>query len=252
VTLAGLPAFAFGFSLLLARFGALVMVAPGLGEAQIPATMRAGLAACVAALLLPALGPIMPPPPADAMTYAGLIGAELLTGLWFGWLARLVALALPAAAQIVTLMTGLANVIAPDPAAGQTTALSRLFGLVPPLLLLSSGLYMVPVQALAASYRVIPAGAVLPRGDAATLVVSGVAASFVLAVRLAAPFLLAGTVWQIALGIAARLVPSLQVYQLAHPGQVLGGMMLLVVTLPAMLGAWLGAARGGLLPLTGG
>jgi flagellar biosynthetic protein FliR len=135
---------------------------------------------------------------------------------------------------------------------GQTSALSRLFGLVPPLLLLSSGLYMVPVSALAASYAVIPAGSVLPAADAVTLVVRGVAGSFALAVRLAAPFILAGTVWQIALGLIARLVPSLQVYQLALPGQVLGGMMLLAVTLPVLLAAWLEAARSGLLPLTGG
>ncbi len=252
MTLAALPDLAFGFSLLLARFGALVMVAPGLGEAQVPATVRAGLAACLVALLLPVLGPRMPPVPADGWHYAALIGAELLTGLWFGWLARLVALALPAAAQIITLMTGLANVIAPDPMLGQASALSRLFGLMPAVLLLGSGLYMVPVAALAGSYGVIPAGAMLPAGDAVTLVVRGMGGSFDLAVRLAAPSILAGTVWQIALGITARLVPSLQVYQLAHPGQVLGGMMLLAVTLPALLGAWLEAARGGLLPITGG
>jgi flagellar biosynthetic protein FliR len=252
MTLAELPGLAFGFSLLMARFGALVMVAPGLGEAQVPAPVRAALALCLAVVLLPVLGARMPPPPADGAQYVALIGAELLTGLWFGWLARLVALALPAAAQIVTLMTGLANVIAPDPMLGQTSALSRLFGLVPPLLLLSSGLYMVPVSALAASYAVIPAGSVLPAADAVTLVVRGVAGSFALAVRLAAPFILAGTVWQIALGLIARLVPSLQVYQLALPGQVLGGMMLLAVTLPVLLAAWLEAARSGLLPLTGG
>lgn len=252
MTLAELPGLAFGFSLLLARFGALVMVAPGIGEGQVPAMVRAGLAACLAALLLPALGPGMPPVPPDGGQYAALLGAELLTGLWFGWLARLVALALPAAAQFITLMSGLANVIAPDPMLGQTSVLSRTFGLVPPLLLLASGLYMVPIQALAASYRLIPAGAVLPQGDAVAVVVTAVAASFALAVRLAGPFIVAGTVWQMALGITARLVPSLQVYQLALPGQVLGGMLLLALTLPLMLAAWLEAARGSLLPMTGG
>ena len=247
-----LPALAWGFMLLLARFGALIMVMPGLGEAQCPMTVRAALAVALCALLLPSLAPGLPPPAPEPMRMAAMVAAELVTGLWFGWLARLVALALPAAAQIVSFMVGLSNVLVPDMAGAQTGGLARLFGMVPALLLLSSGLYMMPLAALAASYRLIPAGTMLPVGDATHAMVNGVAASFALSVRLAGPFILAGTVWQIALGIVARLVPGLQVFMLAMPGQVLGGLVLMVVTLPALLGAWFEAARAGLLPMAGG
>jgi flagellar biosynthetic protein FliR len=250
--LAALPHFAYGFVLLLARFGALVMLSPGLGEAEIPIVMRAALAVSLCVLLLPVMGGAMPPPPDSPLRFTAVLGAELLTGAWFGWLARLVALALPAAAQFGSLMIGLSNVIVPDPSGPQVSALSRLFGLVPPLLLLSTGLYMVPISALVASYHLIPVGTLLPAGDAVQVVVHGVAVSFALSVRLAAPFILAGTVWQIALGVVARMVPSLQIYLLALPGQVLGGLLLLAVALPTLLAAWVASARVGLVPLMGG
>lgn len=250
--LAGLPGLGFGFMLLLARLGALVMVAPGLGESQYPVPMRAAFAVALCALLLPGLAPLLPPVPASPLATFGLIAAELATGLWLGWLCRLVALALPAAASFVSYMVGLSSVLAPDPSGGQMPALARLFGMVPALLVLISGLYMEPIAALAASYRLIPPGAILPAGDATEMMLRALAASFALSVRLAAPLILAGTVWQIALGLTARLIPALQVYLLAMPGQVLGGLLLLAVSIPALLAAWLEAARAGLMPLAPG
>ena len=63
-------------------------------------------------------------------------------------------------------------------------------------------------------------------------------ACFGLALRLSAPFLLAGLVFQVALGLLARLVPQLQVYTAATPGQILGGIVLLGILASHILGAW--------------
>ncbi|MFC7612072.1 flagellar biosynthetic protein FliR [Teichococcus aestuarii] len=59
-----LPLLAFQAALLMARIGACGMVLPGLGEADVPATLRLGLALAVVALLLPVLAPGLPPEPA--------------------------------------------------------------------------------------------------------------------------------------------------------------------------------------------
>ena len=64
-----------------------------------------------------------------------------------------------------------------------------------------------------------------------------------LAVRLAAPFLVAGLLWQAALGLLARLVPQLQVFTLAMPGQILGGLALLGILASFMLALWQDGAR---------
>ena len=212
--MAALPGWGFAFGLVLARVGAAVMLLPGLGEAELPSVVRAGLAVALTALLLPGIGPAVPVPPADPLVGAGMVAAELVTGLWLGWLARLLVQALPIAGQIVSYMLGLSNVLQPDPVLGaQSTALARLLGLAAPVLLLASGLYALPIAALAGSYRLIAPGALLPSGDASESVVQGVAQAFALALRLAAPFVLASIVWQIALALLARLVPRLQVYR---------------------------------------
>ena len=58
------------------------MLLPGLGEPELPSFVRAGLALGLTVLLLPGLAPSMPPPPADPVVVAGMIAAELVTGLW--------------------------------------------------------------------------------------------------------------------------------------------------------------------------
>ncbi|MCW3475096.1 flagellar biosynthetic protein FliR [Limobrevibacterium gyesilva] len=237
--LAQLPAWAFATGLLIARVGGACMLLPGIGELELPATVRAGFTLALVAVLLPVVAPQIPPVPGDALRAAGMVAAELATGLWLGWLTRLLLVALPMAGQIAAGMAGLTNVLQPDPALGpQTAAMARLLALAAPAAVLASGLHVLPLSALAGSYTLVPPGALLPAADSAEVAVGAVGESFALSLRLAAPFVLAGTVWQVALGLLARLVPQLQVYFAAMPGQILGGILLLGVLGGAMLAAW--------------
>jgi flagellar biosynthetic protein FliR len=52
-------------------------------------------------------------------------------------------------------------------------------------------------------------------------------------------------------GLLARLVPRLQVYFVAIPAQVLGGIALVGVLATALLAAWLDAVRVGFASLPG-
>ena len=183
---------------------------------------------------------------------AGMVAAELLVGAMLGWMARLPALALGMAGAVASYMLGLSSVVQSDPAlGGQSAALGRTFGLLAPVLVLSTGLYALPLQALGGSYGLFPPGTLVPAGPLAEGVTAAVAACFGLAVRLAAPFLLAGVVWQAALGLLARLAPQLQAYAAAAPGQILGGLLLLAVLGPRLLGAWLDAVASGWSALPG-
>ena len=250
--LANLPALAFGFALVMARVAAAVMLLPGLGEAELPVMVRAALALVLSVLLLPVLQPELPALPESPGATLQLIAAETLTGIWLGWLARMVMLALPVAGQIAASVLGLTNVLQPDVTLGpQTASLARLFATAGPVLLFATGLHALPLSALAGSFAVIPPGAVLPAGDMVQAASEAVSGSFALGLRLAAPFVLAGTVWQVGLGLAARLVPQLQIYFVALPGQILGGLLLLGLLASAVLGAWQDTAADLLAALPG-
>lgn len=250
--LATLPAWAFVFVLVLGRIGAAMTLLPGLGEASPPAMVRVGLAVGITVLLLPSIMPLMPHLPADVPTVARMIAAEVLTGLWLGWLARLLVLALPMAGQFIAFMIGVSNVLVTDPELGsQSSALEQLFSLVAPLALLISGLYALPLAALAGSYQLIAPGTLLPAADSTLLAVRAAAECFSLALKLASPFVLATIVFHVVIGLVARLVPNVPVYFVAMPGQILGGMLLLAALAGPMLATWMGAAGAGFARLPG-
>ena len=240
--LAALPALAFQAVLVFARLGAAVMLLPGLGEQEVPARIRLCFGLALLALLLPSLAPGLPPAPAAGAEAARLVAQEVAVGLWFGGLARTVALALAMAGQAVSMLIGLQGLLVADPGlGGQGTALGRAFGLMTAVLVLGSGLYGIALRALAESYAVIPAGAPFPAGEAAQAMVEAGAASLALALRLAAPFVIGAVVLNLALGLLARLAPQVQTFFVAMPGQIAAGLALLLLTVPALLQAF-GAA----------
>lgn len=249
---AGLPSLAFAFILVLARAGGLVILMPGFAETGVPAVVRAGIAGALALLLTPIVAPLVPAAPAAPATAAAMVIAELLAGLWLGFLARVLVLALPMAGQILATLLGVSSVLQFDPEMGpQTTALARLFALAAPVLVLASGLYALPIEALVGSYRLIAPGGGLPSGAGAESVARVVAVSFGLALRLCAPVLLASIVWTAAAGLLARAAPRVHVYFLAMPAQIMGGLALLAALSGALLMAWQDATRVGFDALPG-
>jgi len=250
--IAALPSWAFAFVLVMSRIGAAMMLLPGFGEADVPRMLRLGLALTITVLLLPAIAPDVPPVPEAGAQAAFMVVAEIVTGLWLGWLSRLFLLAFAIGGQLIAYMLGLANVLQPDPVLGSAaTPVSRLFALAAPLAVLASGLYGLPLAALAGSYHLIPPGTMLPAADSAETAVRAVAAAFTLALRIASPFLLVAIVWNVAMGLLMRLVPRLQIYFVAMPGQIIGGILLLAILSGTLLSAWDTAVRSGFAALPG-
>jgi flagellar biosynthesis protein FliR len=250
--LARLPQLAFAAALVLARAGAACMLIPGVGEAELPQVVRAGFAVALTAVLVPVLLPQLPAAPGNAFGALAFIAAELATGLFLGWLARLVVLALPMAGEVIATATGMASVLQPDSVLGaHGTATGRMLGLAAPVLLLTSGLWALPLRALAGSYALVPAGALLPVADGTQTAVAAAGACFSLAMQLAAPFLLASVVFYVAVAALGRIAPQIQVFFLAAPAQLLGGVALLGLLAPALLSVWQDRAAVALAHLPG-
>jgi flagellar biosynthetic protein FliR len=242
--IASLPTLTFQAMLLFARLGAAVMLLPGLGEQEIPPTVRLALGLAMLLLLLPALAPDLPPAPEEGAAALRLVAQEVVVGLWFGGLARIAALALAMAGQAIAALTGLQGMLVSDPVlGGQTTALGRGFGLLAAALVLGAGLYGIALRALVESYSLLPAGAALPTGMAAEAIAAAGAASIELALRLAAPFVVAAVVLNLGLGLLARLAPQVQTFFVAVPGQILAGLALLALLAPPLLATFAAALR---------
>lgn len=244
---------AFHAMLVFARLGGALMLLPGLGEAEVPMTLRLALALALVALLLPGRLPLLPPLPDAPAELLRLLALETAVGLWIGLLARLLVLALAQAGQLIGLMIGLASPLQGDLLFGsQAVALSRFLALLAAVLVLGTGLYAVPLRALADSYAALPAGAPIASGPIAESIVAAVGESFALALRLAGPFVLLAVLGNLALALLGRVAPQVQIFILAAPAQILVGMLLLALLLPALLAAWESIVRDGFVALPGG
>lgn len=223
--------------LLFARVGAMLMLLPLLGDEQVPRQVRIflafGLTVALSGLLRPSVQPLIG---GGETRLALLLAGELLTGLALGMLARLFFHAAIMAGSIVSLQSGLTTAIIFDPAmGGQTPILGKMVGLAAALFCFSLGLHEWWFAGLVRSYTSFPPGMPLAYGDWAAAAVETARKATALAVSLSAPFLVFGILFNVALGVASRLAPTIQIFFIAQPLLIAGGMALLTVTASALL-----------------
>jgi flagellar biosynthesis protein FliR len=227
------------FAVVLTRIAAIMLLLPALGEQVVPVTVRIGMALSLTILLLPELGAAIPSNLGSVADFANLVVREMVTGIWFGWLVRQTVLVLPIFGQISSYLMGLSSVLQPDAELGpQSTALSKAFENMAPLIVLTTGLYKPPLLAISSLFHLIPPGNLLPNGDAIAIVISTVGQTFRLAVQLASPLILGTILWHLAIGLIGRIVSRIQLYFATTPGQIVGGFAILVLTTGGIIDAW--------------
>ena len=231
-------AFAAAFLVFL-RVGAAMAVLPAFGEQSVPMRVRLVLALAFTAVVAPAVAPGLTGR-LDGGALATHLASETVAGLGLGLMVRLMVMALQMAgmiaAQAVSLsqMLGIPNV-EPQPAIGHvmTTAGLALAAIL--------GLHIRVAEALILSYEALPPGRLPDGAVVAEWGVAGVARAFGLAFSLAAPFLAAALVYNVALGAVSKAMPQLMVALVGAPAITLAGLALCAITMPLLLPVWAAA-----------
>jgi flagellar biosynthetic protein FliR len=231
------PDIAFKFLMILVRVAAMLMLLPAIGEATIPGRIRLGLAFTLAFILYPVVGPMFAPPSGLGGLVVAL-GFEITIGLFIGATARLVMSAVQFAGGIIAFQSGLAFAQSFDPTQGvQSAIVGSFLSVFAVALIFALDLHHLLLTALADSFTLFRPGAFVPVADVAELAVSTVADAFVVAVQLAAPFLVFGLVFYVGLGILSRLMPQVQIFFVAMPANIFLGLLLLMLLVGA-IGLW--------------
>jgi flagellar biosynthetic protein FliR len=221
-----------------ARIGTLVMLMPGIGEQFISTRARLALGLLLTLVLFPLTRTLLPP--VTGAAGIGLLLGEIAVGLVLGLSVRMVVGALQTAGLIVAQQLGLGFATTVDPSqGGQQAALGNLLTLTGLALIFAADLHHLAIVAIRDSYALLPPATAIVPGDAAKLAVEAVAIGFSLAVRIAAPFIAFGILFNLGLGLLARLMPQLQVFFLALPGSILIGMLVLLATIGVMMGVFI-------------
>jgi flagellar biosynthetic protein FliR len=247
-----LPAEAAVFLLMFARMGTLVMLMPGFGERNIPVRMRLTIAVLLTLVMFPLQRGAYQVDMSSFAPLLLLLFGELAVGFVMGLAVRVALTAVQVAGTVIATQLGLGFVTTVDPTQNQQGALlGTFFSLLGITLVFATNLHHVAIAALANSYQAFAPGVVPATGDALQLSVKMVADAFRIGVQLSAPFLLFGLVFNVGLGLLARLMPQLQVYFLAMPLSIFGGFIILMVLVGAMMGVYLDFIGGVLGTLAG-
>ncbi|PZU87252.1 MAG: flagellar type III secretion system protein FliR [Chelatococcus sp.] len=246
-----LPELSALFVLVFARVGTLVMLMPGIGERFIISRARLSLAFFIALLLMPVARPTLRVP-AEMTGIVGLLLGEILIGLVIGVSARLVMASLQTAGTIVAQTMGLGFAMTVDPTGGlQNPSIGNLLTMLGITLILTSDLHHLAIAAIYESYRVLPPAAIPNLADVVALALRAASGGFAIAVQISAPFIVFGLLFNLGLGVLARLMPQLQVFFLAVPASILGGMVVLLAVVGVMMGVFVDDLGAFLRQLTG-
>lgn len=229
-----LPANMLTLMLVFARVGGTIMLLPGFGEVFVPPRVRLLLALAITVVVTPVVSPSLPVVPDSLLGLFVLIGGEITVGLFLGAMARMLVAALHSAGVIIGFHTGLANAHLFDPINAQPGSLFGSFlNVLGVFLIFIGNLHHLMLAAIVNSYQVFVPGVALPVGDFTELGVRMIAASFVLAMQLAAPFMVVGMMFYLGLGLLTRLMPQIQMFFIIMPVQILLGFMVMALTLSA-------------------
>jgi len=241
VNISFLPSLAAVFLLMFARLGTMAMLMPGLGERGVPTRVRLVIAVVLTLVLMPIYRETYTVDLAGGFApILGVLIQEVLIGAVLGLTARLALSALVIAGTVVAYQLGLGFSMAIDPTQDQQSVLiSNFLAILGVALIFATDMHHLAIGALDESYTLFKPGSVLPTGDIAELMVTTVSGAFRVGVQLAAPFLVFGILFNVGLGVLARLMPQLQVFFLGLPASILLGFAILMILLGVLMNTFL-------------
>ncbi|MBX3535515.1 MAG: flagellar type III secretion system protein FliR [Xanthobacteraceae bacterium] len=242
VNISFLPALAVTFMLMFARLGTMTMLMPGIGERGIPTRIRLVTALMLTLVLLPIYRSNYPTVPmANFAPIVGLLIQEVIVGAVLGLTARLTLSALEVAGATIANQMGLGFATAVDPNQGQQGIIvGNLLAMLGVALIFATDLHHLAIGALDQSYSLFRPGEFLPTSDVTQLMLTVVSGAFKIGVQLAAPFLVFGLLFNLGLGLLARLMPQLQVFFLGLPISLMIGFAMLFAFVGAVMLGFLG------------
>jgi len=246
-----LPALAAAFILAFARIGSMVMLLPGFGETNIPTRAKLSIALMLTLIILPLHRSAYRIDMTSLTPLLVLVVHEIVIGVVLGATARVTLSALSVAGSLIAQQLGLGFVTTVDPTQGQQGALiGNFLTMLGLTLLFATDMHHLVIAALADSYRIFGPGDLMPSGDVAALATRAFAAAFKIGVQLSAPFIVFGLVFNVGLGLLARMMPQMQVYFVGVPLSIMGGFLILAVVIATMMGTFLDYFGGVMRQLT--
>jgi len=220
------------FLLVFLRTLGVLAMAPIFGHRAVISQAKAGFAFALALALFPAI-PVTLAVTTDLAPYALAAVKEITMGVMFGFVARLVFVAVQFAGEVIGIDIGFGVVNVIDPlSAEQISIIGTFKNLIAMVTFLMIDGHHIFLQALAESFAMVPLGGVQLTEMLARGLVDMTAHVFVMAIKLAAPIVTSLFLTSLALGIMARTMPQMNVFIVGFPLKIAVGMGMMAMALP--------------------
>ncbi|MCG3269101.1 flagellar biosynthetic protein FliR [Yoonia sp. I 8.24] len=220
------------------RVSAMMAAMPAFGDQAVPLRVRLALSLAFTFIVAPAIVPSIAPFPGEIFRAFAVAVPEAITGLFLGLFLRFFILALQIAGSIAAQSTSLSQLFGGSAGVDPLPAIGHLLVVGGTALAVMLGLHVQVAAYMIQSYTMVPVGMMLSGNLVVEVGLHEVRRIFELGFSLAAPFLIASLVYNVVLGVINRAMPQLMVSFVGAPAITAGGMILLLLTAPILLGIW--------------
>ncbi|TKC89271.1 flagellar biosynthetic protein FliR [Trinickia terrae] len=217
------------------RILALVTTAPVIGHSLVPARVKIGLAALIAIIVAPTLGPL-PPPTVFSAAGIWIIVNQFLIGAALGLTMQIVFGAVETTGGIIGMQMGLGFATFFEPGSSNSSdVLSRYLNTIAMLAFLAFDGHLQVIGALVATFQTVPISANLLNAPGWRTLVEWGGTLFSAGLLLSLPVVAALVIANLALGVLNRAAPQIGIFQIGFPVTMLVGLLLVQLMLPNMI-----------------
>ncbi|HEY0963322.1 MAG TPA: flagellar biosynthetic protein FliR [Pseudomonadales bacterium] len=223
------------FMLPFIRLGALFMAAPFFGAVTIPVRVRIILSIAVTVILMPVLGDTLA---VELVSADGLLLVlqQVAVGLAMGLMLQFVVAAIVMAGHTIATAMGLSFASSVDPQNGtQVTILGQFYLILATLFFLAIDGHLRLLELLAMSFDVFPVTTYVLDSALFREVVLYSAQMFVTGTLLALPVMIGVLLINVGFGVMTRAAPQLNIFSIGFPMSMLGGFVLMLLSMPVVL-----------------
>jgi flagellar biosynthetic protein FliR len=235
VTYAQLNAWLTAFFWPFVRIAALIATAPVIGQTSVPSRVKIGLAAFLALIVAPTLGPL---PQVTVFSASGIwiMVNQIVVGAALGLTMQLAFAAVDMAGAIIGLQMGLGFATFFNPGSNSSAeVVSRYLSTIAMLAFLTLDGHLQVIVSLVDSFQTVPIGAGGFGAPGFRTVAQWGSAIFSAGLLLALPIVVALLIANLSLGILNRAAPQIGVFQIGFSVTLLVGLLLLQLMLPNMI-----------------
>ena len=224
------------FLLVFVRMTGLFVIAPIFGRRNIPAYLKIGFSFFLAVILVNTVPFKSPGNFENIYVFILLVFKEFIVGITIGYVSYLIFSAIYVAGQLIDMQIGFGMVNVLDPVSNiQVPITANFYFIISMLVFLSFNGHHVLIKALFDSYSIIPLGGAVFNNSLMNHIILIFTDLFVIGFKIAAPIITAILLTDITLGIISRTVPQLNVFVVGMPLKIIVGLLIMVITIPAVL-----------------